>query len=57
MVNKRDRSFDAAAQGGAGAQVEYVDQSITFDSPRKITSQSEQIELPYLAVAIVTLAN
>jgi hypothetical protein len=55
LVNKRDRDFDITVPGGAGAQVEYVDQATGFDPPRQVTLESDHVALPGLAVAVVTL--
>jgi hypothetical protein len=55
LVNKRDRSFDLAIPGGAGAEVAYVDQSTGFQPPATGRLQGDRISLQGLAVTVVNL--
>ncbi len=57
LVNKRDRVVDIAFPDGKDAQVEYVDQTTSFDPPRKAVMQRDHVPLPGLAVAVVTLSR
>jgi hypothetical protein len=57
LVNKRDRSFEIGIPDGAGAQVEYVDQTTAFEPPAKTTLKSDRLTLNSFGVAVVTLPN
>ncbi|HVW69671.1 MAG TPA: hypothetical protein VHB68_11890 [Steroidobacteraceae bacterium] len=54
LVNKRDTTFTLRIPGAAGGQVEQVDQT-TDGAAVKRPLRSETLELPGLAVAVVTL--
>ena len=57
LVNKRDRSIDLTVPEGAGAEVEYVDQTTGLQPPQKMTLTDDHLNLAGLGVAVVTLAK
>jgi hypothetical protein len=57
IVNKRDRTFHLSLAGVVRAHVEVVDQSTGFSAPASSEMTSDQMTLPGLAVAVVTLQN
>jgi hypothetical protein len=57
IVNKRDRTFHLSIAGIARAHLELVDQSTGFSAPATSELTSDQLTLPSLAVAVVTLMN
>jgi len=54
LVNKRDRAVDIAVPGAAGGSQQRVDQN-TVASPTKQSLTQDTLQLPGLAVAVVTL--
>jgi len=56
LVNKRNRPMEVSIPGVKGAQVGFVDQTTGFDPPRTAPAREDQVSLPALGVAVVTLA-
>jgi hypothetical protein len=57
LVNKRDRTFEISIPDGKRAQVEIVDQATGSDPPATGRLPGNNLTLPGLAVAVVTLAR
>ena len=57
LVNKRNRPFEVTVPGGAGASVEYVDQSTGNNAPVSTHLTGDTVSLGGLGVAVVTLAK
>jgi len=57
VINKRDRNSEVVIAGGAGAHVDVVDQTTSFDPPARRQLGGEKLTLPGFAVAVVTLAK
>jgi hypothetical protein len=55
LVNKRNRTFDVSVAGASGGQVEYVDQTTSFQPPAEQPLSSEDLKLAGYSVAVVTL--
>jgi hypothetical protein len=55
LVNKRDRTFDVSIPGASGGQMEYVDQTTSFQPPASMKLTSDDMKLNGYSVAIVTL--
>jgi len=57
LLNKRNRPFDLALPDAAGAQVQLVDQTTSFQPPASSTLTGNRISLGGFAVAAVTLTK
>jgi hypothetical protein len=57
FVNKRDRAFVLTIPAGKGAHVEVVDQTTASGPARAADLTRNDLTLPGLAVAVVTLAK
>jgi hypothetical protein len=57
LVNKRNRPFVVSIPGGAGAIVDYVDQTTGDQAPASVHLAGDTVNLGGLAVAVVTLAR
>ena len=57
FVNKRDRAFELSIPGGKGAHMEVVDQTTASGPARPADLSRNDLNLPGLAVAVVTLAK
>ena len=55
LVNKRDRAFDVTVTGASGGQMEYVDQSTSFQPPATLKLSSDHCKLAGYSVGVVTL--
>jgi hypothetical protein len=55
LVNKRNRPFEVAIPGGAGAIEDYVDQTTGNHAPASMHLAGDIVNLGGLAVAVVTL--
>jgi len=55
LVNKRNRTFEVSVVGASGGQVEYVDQTTSFQPPASTKLSSDTVELAGFSVAVVTL--
>jgi hypothetical protein len=55
LINKRNRPMSVTLKGGAGARVDYVDQTAGLQSPATSTLAGDTLQLKGLAVAVVTL--
>jgi len=55
LVNKRNRTFDVRITGAAGAQLDYVDQTTSFQPPAMMKLSSDTLKLGGYSVAVVTL--
>jgi len=55
LVNKRNRAFDVSVVDANGGQVEYVDQTTSFQSPAKMKLSGDTLKLAGYSVAVVTL--
>jgi hypothetical protein len=56
LVNKRNRPFAVSIPGGAGAIVDYVDQTTGDHAPASVHLTGDTVNLGGLGVAVVTLA-
>jgi hypothetical protein len=57
LVNKRDREFHLVLPEAAGGSIQIVDQSTGEDLPPSRSVEGQTVDLPGLAVAVVTLAK
>jgi hypothetical protein len=57
LINQRDRSFEVTIPGGAGANLEIVDQTTSFNPPARRQLKADKLTLPGFAVAVATLGN
>jgi len=55
LVNKRNRTFEVSVAGASGGQIEYVDQTTSFQPPASTKLSSDTVELAGFSVAVVTL--
>ena len=55
LVNKRNRPFVVSIPGGAGAIMDYVDQTTGDHAPASLNLTGDSIKLRGLAVAVVTV--
>ncbi len=56
LINKRNRAIEVSIAGVNGAEADFVDQSTGFNPPRSTRLAEDTVNLPALAVAVVTLA-
>jgi capsule polysaccharide modification protein KpsS len=57
LVDKRDRSLQVSVPGAAGGQVQFVDQTTSYQAPASAGLKDELVTLRGFAVAVVTLAK
>ena len=55
LVNKRNRTFDVSLTGATGGQLDYVDQTTSFQPPATMKLTSDNMKLAGFSVAVVTL--
>jgi hypothetical protein len=54
LVNKRNRTFDVSLTGATGGQLDYVDQTTSFQPPATMKLTSDNMKLAGYSVAVVT---
>ena len=55
LINKRNRTFEVSVAGAAGGQINFVDQTTSFQPPATAKLSSDTVTLGGYSVAVVTL--
>ena len=55
LVNKRNRAFNVTVIGATGGNLDYVDQTTSFQPPAMMKLSSDTVNLGGYSVAVVTL--